>query len=274
VDWINLAHDLDKWRAFVYGVMEISVPQNEEVSLTSWGTETLQSLCPIELVKVSLNLKLQAAAPNCWDLEGSDRVPVSGHTEQLWRETDRQTDRHTHTHTHKISVMLSHATSGLSQHWPCQTLLRPTGWKILKGSWNFCGSELSRQNYSSHKPRADNISFKCLTCKRCQLLSSYSVDNKRMNEYRALVEWYWQETAAVITGKPVPVPLCTPQIPQWLSRGLNPGLLKVSPATKRLSHGAASETYVVVGAAEENIVTFGSLKCNEMLTVCFSETNG
>ena len=95
-----------------------------------------------------------------------------------------------------------------------------------------------------------------------------------MNEYRALVEWYWQETAAVIAAEPAPVPLCTPQIPQCLSLGLNPGLLKVSPATKRLSHGAASETYVVLGAAEENIVTFGSLKCNEMLTVCLFHWDG
>jgi hypothetical protein len=58
------------------------------------------------LVTVILNLKLQATAWNCWDLEGSDNVPVSGHTQQLWGETDRN--------THKISVMLSHATSDLN----------------------------------------------------------------------------------------------------------------------------------------------------------------
>jgi hypothetical protein len=45
-----------------------------------------------------------------------------------------------------------------------------------------------------------------------------------------------------MSGEPVPVPLCTPQSPQRLSLGLKPGLLKVSPATKRLSHSTAWET--------------------------------
>jgi len=177
VDWINLAHDLDKWRAFVYSVMEISYPQNEGVSLTSWGTESFTK------------------SVRCRVGHSQSESQTAGCSTELlgfWRKQQRpcfrahwgivQRDWHTHT------VMLSHATSGLSQHSPCQTLLRPTGWKILKGNWNLCGSELSREDHSSHKPRADNILFKCLTRWRCQLLSSYSVDNKRMNEYRALME--------------------------------------------------------------------------------------
>ena len=35
MDWINLAHALDKWQTVVCSVMEISVAQNEGVSLTS-----------------------------------------------------------------------------------------------------------------------------------------------------------------------------------------------------------------------------------------------
>jgi hypothetical protein len=92
VDWINLAHDLDKWWVFVYSVIEICVPQNEGFLWLAEELKALQGLCPVQLVIVSLNPKLQGAAPNCWDLEGSDRVPVSGHTEKLWRERMTETD--------------------------------------------------------------------------------------------------------------------------------------------------------------------------------------
>jgi hypothetical protein len=37
--------------------------------------------------------------------------------------------------------------------------------------------------------------------------------------------------------KPVPVPLCPPQIPQGLTPGSKPGLRGERPATNRLSHG-------------------------------------
>jgi hypothetical protein len=37
--------------------------------------------------------------------------------------------------------------------------------------------------------------------------------------------------------KPVPVPLCPPQIPHGLDLGSNPGLRGERPATNRLSHG-------------------------------------
>jgi hypothetical protein len=40
--------------------------------------------------------------------------------------------------------------------------------------------------------------------------------------------------------KPVPVPLCPPQISHGLDLGSNPGLRGERPATSRLSHGKAS----------------------------------
>ena len=39
--------------------------------------------------------------------------------------------------------------------------------------------------------------------------------------------------------KPVPVPLCPPQISHGLDLGSNPGLRGERPATNRLSHGTA-----------------------------------
>ena len=32
--------------------------------------------------------------------------------------------------------------------------------------------------------------------------------NEWMNEYEALVEWYWEDKTKVIGEKPVPLPLC------------------------------------------------------------------
>ena len=45
----------------------------------------------------------------------------------------------------------------------------------------------------------------------------YSVDDRRMNEYGTLVEWYWQGKTEVVGEKPVLVPLCPPQISQSLT---------------------------------------------------------
>jgi hypothetical protein len=36
--------------------------------------------------------------------------------------------------------------------------------------------------------------------------------------WRATVEWYWQGKTEELGDKPVPVPLCPPQIPHWLIR--------------------------------------------------------
>jgi hypothetical protein len=44
--------------------------------------------------------------------------------------------------------------------------------------------------------------------------------------------------------KPVPVPLCPPQISHGLDLGSNPGLRGDRPATNRLSHGTAMNTLV------------------------------
>ena len=41
----------------------------------------------------------------------------------------------------------------------------------------------------------------------------YSVGGRWMNEHGAMVEWYWQGKIEVLGEKPVPVLVCTPQIP-------------------------------------------------------------
>jgi hypothetical protein len=43
--------------------------------------------------------------------------------------------------------------------------------------------------------------------------------------------------------KPVPVPLCPPQISHGLDLRSNPGLLGERPATNRLSHGTACDIF-------------------------------
>jgi hypothetical protein len=50
---------------------------------------------------------------------------------------------------------------------------------------------------------------------------------------------YWQGKTEELREKPVPVPLCPPQIPHGLNRALNPGLCGERPATNDLSHGTA-----------------------------------
>ena len=39
VDWIDVAEDIDKWRALVDTDMNLRVPQNAGNCLTSWGTK-------------------------------------------------------------------------------------------------------------------------------------------------------------------------------------------------------------------------------------------
>jgi hypothetical protein len=57
------------------------------------------------------------------------------------------------------------------------------------------------------------------------------------------MEHRWNETdrgkPKYSGDKPIPVPLCPPQIPHGLIPGSNPGLRGEKPATNRLSHGTA-----------------------------------
>jgi hypothetical protein len=50
------------------------------------------------------------------------------------------------------------------------------------------------------------------------------------------VEWYWQGKTEGLGEKPVPVPLCPPQIPLDCP-GREPGRRGERPATNRLSYG-------------------------------------
>jgi hypothetical protein len=59
-----------------------------------------------------------------------------------------------------------------------------------------------------------------------------------MDEYGAMVERYWQGKTEDLGEKPVPVPLCPPQIPHS-DPNANSGLRGDTPATNRLSHGTA-----------------------------------
>jgi hypothetical protein len=49
--------------------------------------------------------------------------------------------------------------------------------------------------------------------------------------WRATAEWYWWGKTKEVREKPVPVPLCPPQIPH--------GLTRASAVTNHLSHGTA-----------------------------------
>jgi hypothetical protein len=54
----------------------------------------------------------------------------------------------------------------------------------------------------------------------------------------APVEWKWQGKTEELGEKPVPVPLCPPQIPHGLTPASNPDLRGGRPAANRLGHGA------------------------------------
>jgi hypothetical protein len=59
--------------------------------------------------------------------------------------------------------------------------------------------------------------------------------------------------------KPVPVPLCPPQISHGLDLGSNPGLRGERPTTNRLSYGTAQEAvdkHYVICSVHTQLVTF------------------
>jgi hypothetical protein len=61
------------------------------------------------------------------------------------------------------------------------------------------------------------------------------------------MEWYWQEKTEVIEGKPVPVPLCPPQIPRGLSllRSNNTNRSSIGPSHSSVSsHRGSTKSYL------------------------------
>jgi hypothetical protein len=69
----------------------------------------------------------------------------------------------------------------------------------------------------------------------------------------AQVEWNWQGRTEVLGEKPVPVPLCPPQIPHRLTLGSKSGLRGGRPAANRLSHGTASTEHVETPAVSISV---------------------
>jgi hypothetical protein len=84
----------------------------------------------------------------------------------------------------------------------------------LYSSW--IGMFCNTRNASLTSYRHPNVSLGSLFFGICNCvwvrLWLYSVGDRWMNEFEALVEWYWQGRAEVLWEKPAPVPLCPPQI--------------------------------------------------------------
>jgi len=57
-----------------------------------------------------------------------------------------------------------------------------------------------------------------------------------MNKHGAPLEWYRQEKTKVLGEKPVPVPICSPQIPHGHVRDLTRNFAKGRTASKRLRY--------------------------------------
>ena len=62
----------------------------------------------------------------------------------------------------------------------------------------------------------------------------YSVGGRWMNEYGAMVEWYWLGKTEVLGETPTKIATVYTLSSTWPSMGLNPGLRGERPATNRL----------------------------------------
>jgi hypothetical protein len=66
--------------------------------------------------------------------------------------------------------------------------------------------------------------------------------------------------------KPVPVPLCLPQI-SWTDPGANPGLCGEKPATNRLSHDRSDLLLYIIGLAMAHVVSHRPLTAKTRIRV-------
>jgi hypothetical protein len=86
-------------------------------------------------------------------------------------------------------------------------------------------------------PSHHSLKAFCATPMKMMRMSSF------FYQFLQLMEHQWNEidrgNPTTRKKKPVPVPLCPPQISHGLDLGSNPGLRGETPATNRLSHGTA-----------------------------------
>jgi hypothetical protein len=88
-----------------------------------------------------------------------------------------------------------------------------------------------------------------------------------VSEYGTSVEWYWQWKTEGLREKPVPLPLCQPQIPRGLTRTRTqaPVVICRRP-TNRLGHGTAKHRVTYwLSKQVVHIVTFGGWKFKTLM---------
>jgi len=83
----------------------------------------------------------------------------------------------------------------------------------------------------------------------------YSVGGRWMDEYGALVEWYWQGKTEVLGENPVTVSLCPPQIPQSVLASISI-LHSERPATDRISNSTAWQSGQISSKNTQNFIFF------------------